>query len=354
MEKEYSVLVDGKVAGRVVGRDRLAEIAPLLAEEPEVFVVYDENASWVAAGVIEAVPGVRGSIAIEATEEDKSMDTVLLIVRSLLEAGASRKALVLAVGGGITTDLAGFAASIYKRGVRYANVPTTLLAQVDAAVGGKTGVNLDDYKNMLGVIVQPVFTFDCAEVLRTLPRRDFLSGAAELLKTFIIDNEEDRYALAVRWLSAGGSEAELQELVLAAAAVKAGIVSRDPFEAGERRKLNLGHTFAHAIEHEAFRRGDDITHGEAVAMGIVLAARLSDALGVSDALAPRLAADFAAAGLPTLCPYPLETLAGAMDKDKKAEGACVHFVLAERIGSVIICNLPVEEALNCLKHSELN
>ena len=349
MEKEYSVIVDGKVAGRVVGRARMGEIAPLLAEEPEVFVVYDGNAAGVAAEVIEAAPGVRGSIALEATEEDKSMDTVLLIVRSLLEAGASRKALLVAVGGGITTDLAGFAASIYKRGIRYANVPTTLLAQVDAAVGGKTGVNLDDYKNMLGVIVQPVFTFVCADTLRTLPRRDFLSGAAELLKTFIIENEEDHYGRAVRWLSSGGSEAELQELVLAAAAVKAGVVSRDPFEAGERRKLNLGHTFAHAIEHEAFGRGDDITHGEAVAMGMVLAARLSDRLGVSAGLEARLTADFTAAGLPVRSPYPVEALAGAMDKDKKAEGALVHFVLAERIGSVIIRDLSVAEAVNLLR-----
>jgi 3-dehydroquinate synthetase len=349
MVQEYSVIVDGKVAGRVVGRDRMGDIAPLVAEEPEVFVVYDANAAGVAAEVIEAAPSVRGSIAIEASEDGKSMDTVLLIVRSLLEAGASRKALLLAVGGGITTDLAGFAASIYKRGIRYANVPTTLLAQVDAAVGGKTGVNLDDYKNMLGVIVQPVFTFVCADTLRTLPRRDFLSGAAELLKTFIIENEEDHYGRAVRWLSAGGSETELQELVLAAAAVKAGVVSRDPFEAGERRKLNLGHTFAHAIEHEAFRRGDDITHGEAVAMGMVLAARLSDALGVSTCLERLLTADFAAAGLPVQCPYPVEALAGAMDKDKKAEGALVHFVLAERVGSVTIRDLSVAEALNALK-----
>ena len=349
MEKEYSVIVDGKVAGRVVGRNRLVEIAPLLAEEPEVFVVYDGNVSWVASAVIAAVPGVRGSIALKAAEEDKSMETVLLIVRSLLEAGASRKALLLAIGGGITTDIAGFAASIYKRGIRYANVPTTLLAQVDAAVGGKTGVNLDDYKNMLGVIVQPVFTFVCAEVLRTLPRRDFLSGAAELLKTFIIENEDDHYGRAVRWLTAGGSEAELQELVLAAAAVKAGVVTRDPFESGERRKLNLGHTFAHAIEHEARQRGDDITHGEAVAMGILLAARLSDSLGVSNCLERLLTADFSAVGLPTQCPYPVGSLADAMDKDKKAEGNLVHFVLAERVGSVVILDLTVGEAVNLLK-----
>ena len=346
MPKEIVITINGIAAGRVVGGAGIAGIAPLLAAEPEVFVLYDENASWVAAEVIAAAPGVRGSIAIEATEEEKSMETVLLITRSLLEAGASRKALVLAIGGGITTDLAGFAASIFKRGVRYANVPTTLLAQVDAAIGGKTGVNFDAYKNMLGVIVQPVFTYVCTEALRTLPRRDFLSGAAELLKTFIIENEDDHYARAIQWLSSDGADG--QELILAAAAVKAGIVSRDPYEAGERRKLNLGHTFAHAIEHEARVREEDITHGEAVAMGMVLAARLSDRLGVSAGLEARLTADFAAIGLPTACPYPLAALADAMDKDKKAEGTLVHFVLAERIGSVIIREMTVAEALNAL------
>ena len=347
MPKEIVITIDGKASGRVVGGDRIDGIAPLLAAEPEVYVVYDENVTWVAEKVISAVPGVRGSVAIEATEEEKSMETALLIARSLLEAGASRKALVLAVGGGITTDLAGFAASIYKRGVRYANVPTTLLAQVDAAIGGKTGVNFDAYKNMLGVIVQPVFTYVCAEALRTLPRRDFLSGAAELLKTFLIENEDDHYARAVCWLSSEGTDG--QELILAAAAVKAGIVSRDPFEAGERRKLNLGHTFAHAIEHEARLREEDITHGEAVAMGILLAARLSDRLGVSAGLEARLTADFAAVGLPTAYPYPLEALADAMDKDKKAEGGLVHFLLPERIGSVVQRDLPVPLALKTLK-----
>lgn len=347
MGKEITVTIDGKAAGRVVGLEHLAEIAALLGSESEVFVIYDENASWVASEVVSALPGIKGSIAIDASEEEKSMETVLLLCRSLMEAGASRKALVLAIGGGITTDLAGFAASIYKRGVRYANLPTTLLAQVDAAIGGKTGVNFDDYKNMLGVIVQPVFTFICADVLRTLPHRDFLSGAAEMLKTFLIENEDDNYGKAVRCLLGAGDG--LQDLVFAAAAVKAGVVSRDPFEQGERRKLNLGHTFAHAIEHEARQQGDDITHGEAVAMGMILAARLSDATGLSTGMEARLTQDFTTVGLPVACPYPLETLAAAMDKDKKAEGGLVHFVLPERIGSVVIRDLRVDEVIKTLK-----
>ena len=138
---------------------------------------------------------------------------------------------------------------------------------------------------MLGVIAQPVFTYICSGVLRTLPRRDVRSGVAELLKTFLIEDSDGNYARAVRLFSSperdGDGEdraRELQALVFAAAAVKAGVVGRDPYESGERRRLNLGHTFAHAIEHNARLAGDDITHGEAVSMGIILAARLSDRL----------------------------------------------------------------------------
>ncbi|MDE7127017.1 MAG: 3-dehydroquinate synthase, partial [Bacteroidales bacterium] len=126
--------------------------------------------------------------AVEATEQAKNMETVLGICSWLMDCDAGRDALVLAIGGGITTDMAGFAASVYKRGVRFAYVPTTLLAQVDASVGGKTGVNFKQYKNMLGVIRQPEFTYVDIRLLGSLPYRDFLSGAAEMLKTFIIED----------------------------------------------------------------------------------------------------------------------------------------------------------------------
>ena len=252
---------------------------------------------------------------------------------------------LLAVGGGITTDLAGFAACIYRRGIRFAFVPTTLLAQVDAAIGGKTGVNFLDFKNMLGVIRQPEFTFECAQVLRTLPRRDFLSGAAELLKTFMIDNTGNAYEKTVALLSAPADSATLQTLIAAAAKVKAGIVSRDEQERGERRCLNLGHTFAHAIEHEARQAGLDVTHGEAVAVGILLAARLSEAMGLAPkGLAARLETDWTACGLPTGVPFDPATLTAAMTKDKKAEGDTIHFVLLSSIGQVEIRKISAAEA----------
>ena len=325
MDKEMDI--------RIVGGKSIREIAPLLETEDELYIVYDENVAWVAS---ELAGAARACIAIEALEAEKSMDTVLAICRELLEAGASRRALVLAVGGGITTDMAGFAASIYKRGIRYANLPTTLLAQVDAALGGKTGVNLDGYKNMLGVIVQPQFTFLTPEVLKTLPDRDWRSGVAELLKTFLIA-DADTYAHALTALREGG---DLGELLLRAARIKADIVRRDPYEKDERRVLNLGHSFAHAIEAQAFRSGMDITHGEAVSMGLVQAAALADRLGISESpLEERLRTDLASVGLPTDCPFPAEQIVEVMDKDKKAANGKVAFVLPVRPGKVVIQEL---------------
>ena len=227
----------------------LPEALDRLRVEPELFVVYDKNVTWVAREICAGLP-VRDSIGISASETDKTLETVLELERRLMAANATRGALLVAVGGGITTDLVGFAASIYKRGIRYANVPTTLLAQVDAAIGGKTGVNMDGYKNMLGAFRMPEFTVLEAAFLDTLPQRELRSGLAEMLKTFLLADGE-AYRTAVDLLRCAGEASGLQDLVRRAALIKAGIVDRDPLEKGERAVLNLGHTFGHAIEHEA-------------------------------------------------------------------------------------------------------
>lgn len=342
--EEIRIVIGGRTASRVISAESIQALTPLLEAYPKVFLVYDRNVAWVTQEIAAACPPA-GMKVLDASEKAKDMATVLDLCSWLLEAGADRSSLLLAVGGGITTDLAGFAACIYRRGIRFAFVPTTLLAQVDAAIGGKTGVNFLDFKNMLGVIRQPEFTFECAQVLRTLPRRDFLSGAAELLKTFLIDNTGNAYEKAVALLSAPADSATLQAQIAAAAKVKAGIVSRDEQERGERRCLNLGHTFAHAIEHEARQAGLDVTHGEAVAVGILLAARLSEAMGLAPkGLAARLEADWTACGLPTGVPFDLGTLTAAMTKDKKAEGDTIHFVLLSSIGQVEIRKISATEA----------
>ena len=322
----------------------LTEALARLQAEPELFVVYDANVAWVASQLTEALP-VRASMALETSEEGKTLETVQALERWLLQEDASRSALLLAVGGGITTDLVGFAAAIYKRGIRYANVPTTLLAQVDAAIGGKTGVNLDGYKNMLGAFRMPEFTVLEAAFLRTLPAREFRCGLAELLKTFLIGTGPAYTALV-----SSLKKPDCEDAIRRAAAIKARIVAEDPEEHGVRAKLNLGHTFGHAIEHEARLHGADITHGEAVAMGIVLAAELSERLGVAQkGLSAQLKADFSRLGLPVDCPYPVEDLVEALRKDKKAvAGGKVKFVLLRAPGDVVLQELPYD----CYLHTK--
>lgn len=368
------------VISKVLIDNDVETLASLLEPYRKVYAVMD---SAVAAGCpaaleIAAVLNSKGApgMLVEASEHEKTMETVLKICAWLMEQGADRDALVLAIGGGITTDMTGFAASIYKRGVRFAYMPTTLLAQVDAAVGGKTGVNFDNYKNMLGIIRQPKFTFICPSVLESLSSRDFLSGAAEMLKSFIIE-DGGWYGRAVEWLKGYSSTdakgtylqenvEELSALIGTAVSVKAGIVSRDQFEGGERRKLNLGHTFAHAIETLAQRKrmesedAPDITHGEAVAMGMVLAAELSDAYrrksgeqivqenGFGWGLEQRLEADFLSCGLPIGCPFRLSLMAEVMRKDKKAEAGKVHFILPFAVGDVRMVDMTIDEVVDLM------
>ena len=318
-----------------------------------IFVVCDRAVAPLVArlGLDAAV------VELEASEEKKSLRTVEEICRALLEGGADRKSFVLALGGGIISDMAGFAASIYMRGIRFAYVPTTLLAMTDAAIGGKTGVNFLSYKNILGSFTEPCFTWMAAASLEGLPRREVLSGAAEMLKSFIIDNVDGSYSTALEFFRTASlpekcdaaTAARLLPLARAAAGVKAGIVSRDFRESGERKLLNLGHSFAHAIEHLAQTGADGnvgISHGEAVSMGIVLAARLSCALGYAPkGFDSSLEADFAAAGLRVKCPYAPRQLAQALSRDKKAEAGTLSFVLMRGISDVFVEKLEPAKAM---------
>lgn len=374
-----------QVVSRVIVEDGADGLVSALEGYDKVYAVMDRAVAMACPAAVRIAEILNGKgvpgMLVDASESTKNMETVMEICAWLLEQGAGRDALVLAVGGGITSDMVGFAASIYKRGVRFAYVPTTLLSQVDASVGGKTGVNLDHYKNILGIIRHPEFTYIFPQVLESLPNRDFLSGVAEMLKTFIIEESENYYD-AVGLLSdmnveycsrvaAGEDEAatwqdcvgkysgELLKLIYEAAKVKAGVASRDRLERGERRKLNLGHTFAHAIETLALRRADgcDVTHGEAVAMGIVLAAELSEKYAGKNVswgeiydydLCRCIVDDFLSVGLPVSCPFRVEDMAEAMRKDKKAEGGKVHFVLPAGIGDVRVVDMTVDEVVDLM------
>ena len=376
--EQINIYSGERVISRIVVERTVAALEPCLEKYQHVFVVMDSNVAMncPAAAQIAQIMNRKGAPGrlIDASEEAKTMETVMDICGWLLDNGADRDALVLAVGGGITTDMVGFAASIYKRGVRFAYVPTTLLAQVDASIGGKTGVNFDNYKNMLGVIRQPEFTFVCPQVLESLPHREFTAGVAEMLKTFMIE-DDGNYQKAVDVLSemqqgysilppesaadywtdcVSAYSDELLYLINEAVRVKAGVVSRDQYERGERRKLNLGHTFAHAIETLAQREDRDISHGEAVAMGLVLASRLSDRVFRGDmdtptALEGSVAIDLCDCGLYPESPYTIDEMAEHMLKDKKAEAGKVHFVLLREVGDVTTYALSVDEVVKLLK-----
>ena len=297
-----------------------------------VFMVYDRNVEYYADKVA-GESEIEASLGIDAGEAFKDMDTVLDICRFLIGMGADRDSLLLAIGGGTLTDMAGMAASIYKRGIRVAFVPTTLLSMVDAAHGGKNGVNLDGYKNVVGSFLTPEFVHTDVSLLRTLPRREFLSGAAELLKTFLIA-DASLYEEGVKVLSESKPDyRSLGRLIEEAVKIKEEFVAEDPYDRGVRKKLNLGHTFAHAIEwyERTHDVGDPMTHGEAVAVGIIASAKMCN-----EALAARLEKDFLSCGLPVSLPYSVEELMPAMRLDKKNSGGQIRYVLLEGIGEVKI------------------
>ena len=375
--EQINVYEGEQVISRILVEDGIEGLETCLEQYRHVFVIMDSNVAIACPAAYEMSQmlnrrGVPGML-VEVSEEAKCMETVMEICDWLLENGADRDALVIAIGGGITTDMVGFAASIYKRGIRCAYVPTTLLSQVDAAIGGKTGVNFGGYKNMLGTIRQPEFTYVYPQVLESLPMEDFQAGAAEMLKTFIIE-DNGHYEAAVKVLKeladefvsicqgstlSDGEErwpevlsprlTELTPLIAAAVKVKAGIVSRDQFESGERMKLNLGHTFGHAIESLAHKHHNDIDHGHAVALGMVCAAKLAERLEMTEpGFAAALERDLNSCLLLIFNPYSPSNMADAMRKDKKAEDGKVHFVLPRAVGDVVIHDMTVEEAVALL------
>ncbi len=342
---------------------------PLLAKYRKVFIVFTEDLSEALLdldekyniGYIRNHPYEHGLVLSvggepNGSENSKTVEKVMTLCRFFNDMDLDRDSLVVAYGGGVILDTVGFAASIYRRGVDVAYVPTTLLSQVDASIGGKTAVNLDHYKNLIGTFKQPVFTYICPGILKSLPDEEFRSGLAELLKAFIIE-DNGNYERAVRLFRDAGDDwrgivegKEFRAILTAAVKVKAGIVGRDMYEKGERRKLNLGHTFAHAIEFKAFEDQIHISHGQAVSMGIIQASRLAERLGIaSPGLTDKLVDDFRACGLSTECPFPILSLSEVMKKDKKAAGDKIHFVLPKAIGDVIIEDLTVAETVKLLK-----
>ncbi len=318
--------------------DRLGEwVTPLrpssvlVVSDPTVAGLYGERTTRALASVARTERFV-----LAADEAGKNLSAAAQVVDALVAARADRRSVLVALGGGVVGDIAGFAASIFMRGIRFVQVPTTLLAQVDSSVGGKTGVNHHAGKNLIGAFHQPSAVVADSDLLRTLPPREISAGLAEILKHGLLADAEYFAHVEARIARVlGGDFAALTPIVARSCEIKAGVVARDETETGERALLNLGHTFGHAIE--ALGGYGRWLHGEAVGCGLCLAADLSRRLGLIDAaVVERIERAVASAGLPTRIGGLSRTAAiQSMRGDKKSEQGQIRFVLLERIGRAI-------------------
>jgi 3-dehydroquinate synthase len=282
-------------------------------------------------------------IDIGIGEKIKNLDTVQSIYRKLVELEADRSSFIIGVGGGIVCDIAGFVASTYMRGVRFGFVSSTLLSQVDASVGGKNGVNFNGYKNMVGVFNQPEFVICDMNLLRTLPENEVLCGLAEIVKhAAIADSDmfsylEENYEQALKL-----DNAVIEKLIYDSLVIKSSIVNRDEKEEGERKKLNFGHTFGHAIE-----KTTGVPHGEAVGAGMVVAAKLSAKRGhLQSEEVKRIEELLKKLKLPTTLPIDKGTILDALRKDKKRRGDTIDFVLLHGIGKAVVQEISMKELEN--------
>jgi 3-dehydroquinate synthase len=343
-DRSYDVVVgtsDGEVwtaplvaLGRVAGR-RVAVIT-----DSTVMPLYRARFE---ACLAEANPQATSWHVVPAGEQSKSREALWTLYDELLENHVGRDGLVVALGGGVVGDLAGFAAATLHRGVPFVQVPTTLMAMVDSAIGGKTGINHARGKNLIGAFHQPLAVLSQVETLQTLPRAELSSGLAEVIKYGVIrDGALFERVRREGGELLGGSPEQLLEIVSSSARIKSEVVGEDERESGLRMILNYGHTLGHAVEQTSGY--GSWLHGQAVAAGMVLAAELGEALGVTPSgLAEEVAAACQACELPTgLAPERRRALLSAVVHDKKARGDHVLFVLPRRIGEVVIEPVPLQ------------
>jgi shikimate kinase/3-dehydroquinate synthase len=298
-------------------------------------IVTDENvAKHYAQKIAESIrnTGMDANVfSIPAGESYKTLDTVSQIWHAFLKTGMDRKSTVIAVGGGVIGDIAGFAASTFMRGVNWVCIPTTLLAMVDASLGGKTGFDLPEGKNLIGSFYPPKLALADPQVLKTLPEPELKSGLAEVVKHGVISDPQ-LFHLCARGLD--WVKGNLEEIVKRAIAVKIKVIEEDPYERGFRAALNLGHTVGHAVELVS---GFRLRHGEAVSIGMVAEAKLAERLAVAGkGLSDAISRPLSELGLPTHIPkdLPREELIRAMRMDKKKSNGVVRFALPVEIGRV--------------------
>ncbi len=322
-------------SSKILIGEKLSNLTGYLPDT-RVIIITDEKVNSIYGKQFPQVP----VIVIGRGEKNKTMATLDQIFDKLVEYEADRSTFIVAIGGGIVCDVVGLAASIYMRGLRYGFVSTTLLSQVDASVGGKNGVNFRGYKNMIGVFNQPEFVLCDTGMLLSLDDFEYISGFAEIIKAAAIKSETLFEFLEKNYEAALNKDMNVLEHVIAESVqIKADVVEQDEKEKGERKKLNFGHTFAHSIEHNT-----GILHGEAVSLGMVLAADLSEDLGLlSRDHHDRLVRLLKNMKLPVEQNIDYPALISAMKKDKKRRGESIDMVLIDRIGNAVIKPITIKQ-----------
>jgi 3-dehydroquinate synthase len=330
-----TLTIEGKLGtSRIMTGAGTSELSGLVGGRRAV-VITDANVARICGNPL----GDATLIEIEPGESSKTVDSARSLYMRLMKLEFDRSGFIVGLGGGVVTDIAGFVAATYLRGIGFGFVPTTLLAQVDAAIGGKNGINLEGYKNLIGTFAQPEFVLCDTSLLKTLPVEGMREGLAEALKAGAIGDVKLFELIEAKAPELTQyNDALLGKVVERAAAVKVKIVSADEREAGARRLLNFGHTFGHALE-----RTTAMTHGAAVAAGMIVAANISVAEGtLSRSDADRLVLTVKKLGLATSSDVNVEAAVDAIRKDKKRYGNSIEFVLLNGIGSAITKAIPLD------------
>ncbi len=305
-----------------------------LVDKSKCLIVTDENIFAVHSKRFEGWQ----TIVVKAGEVHKTQDTVNLIIAKLIECKADRKSFIIGIGGGVITDITGYAASVYMRGIKFGFLPTSILAMVDASIGGKNGIDVGSYKNLVGTINQPEFLLYDYSFLQSLPQSEWINGFAEIIKHACIKNSAlfdrlEKYNIA----SFQNDKTLLGELIRENANIKSKVVVADEFEKGERRLLNFGHTWGHAIETNY-----KLPHGHAVAIGMMMACKLSERLSGFEQTA-RVQQLLQRYQLPVALEVNRQKAIELLKMDKKKDSASMNYVLLEEIGKASVMNISIEE-----------
>ena len=343
-DSSYDIIIDDSFSFL---KDALKELYPI--NDRKVCIISDTNVGPLYLDQVkESLNDVFSActdISFNAGEASKNLDTIKCFYEHLIKERFGRNDVLIALGGGVTGDMCGFTAATFLRGVDYIQIPTSLLSQVDSSIGGKTGVDNAGYKNVVGLFNHPEFVYLCSLFLRTLDEKNMLSGGAEMLKLGIIGDRvlyRDATAYFKKFhLMDYDTKEDLESLIMRAVKYKCRLVEKDYREHGPRRVLNLGHTFAHAIEKCS---PVPVSHGNAVSIGTVLAARIGQALGkTSPKVVEGLVEDFTAIGLPVSTSLDMLTLLDAIAKDRRSKDNAIDFVIPVKIGSAALLHLDMDQ-----------